>query len=226
MSLQLLDNVVWVSLVGHHARHSSGTDKVRRYGRGFSPLVGFADCERPELHGLTPYCERGEHFYCAGWSGGRAPGWRVDLEAVLDQMVWSGPTPPTADTGVLRLTANHLPQVLQLVDITQPGPFAERTIELGEYYGCFDSGHLVAMTGERMHAGPLREVSGVCTHPAFQGRGFARRLVEHVVRLQLRRDQVPFLHVMRENASARRLYQRIGFRHHQELVMRVISRAD
>lgn len=225
MSLRMLDRIVWHSLVGPQAHLSSGTPEVRRYARGFSPLVGFGDPQHPRLDRLAPFCDPGEHFYCAGWTGRCESGWHIDLEEVLHQMVWNGGAAPPMPGDVVALTTVHLPQILELVRITQPGPFAERTIELGEYYGYFECGKLIAMTGERMHAGSLREVSAVCTHPQFQGRGLARRLVEHVVHLQLQRDQLPFLHVMRDNGSARRLYERIGFRHHQEQVMRVISRA-
>ena len=79
------------------------------------------------------------------------------------------------------------------------------------------------MAGERMKMPGLSEVSGVCTHPAFQGRGLARRLMQKVARLQLARNQVPFLHVMSVNATARRLYERMGFRRHQQLGVRVIT---
>jgi len=114
--------------------------------------------------------------------------------------------------------------MLDLVAITQPGPFGPRTGELGEYFGVIDAGRLVAMAGERMHAGALREISGVCTHPDFQGRGLARRLIERLIRLEVRRNQTPFLHVMRDNIHARGLYERMGFRHHREVALRVISR--
>ena len=114
--------------------------------------------------------------------------------------------------------------MLELVAVTQPGPFAARTGELGEYFGVFEAGRLVAMARERMEAGVLREISGVCTHPDFQGRGYARRLVEKLIRLEVRRNQTPFLHVMHDNIHARRLYERMGFRHHQEVVLRVVSR--
>ena len=114
--------------------------------------------------------------------------------------------------------------MLALVAATQPGPFAARTGELGEYFGVVEDGRLVAMAGERMEAGVLREISGVRTHPDFQGRGLARRLVEHLVRRELQRNQIPFLHVMTDNIRARHLYERVGFRHYQEVVLRVISR--
>jgi predicted GNAT family acetyltransferase len=115
--------------------------------------------------------------------------------------------------------------MLDLVALTQPGPFGPRTIELGEYFGCFDGPRLVAMAGERMFAGSFREVSGVCTHPDFQGRGLARRLMHKLIRRELQRDEIPFLHVMKANAGAQQMYQRMGFRVHQEQLVRVLSRS-
>jgi predicted GNAT family acetyltransferase len=80
------------------------------------------------------------------------------------------------------------------------------------------------MAGERMRAGTLHEISGVCTHPDYQGRGLARGLIAKLVRRQLQRSVTPFLHVMRDNGAARRLYERIGFREYRESVVRVVSR--
>jgi predicted GNAT family acetyltransferase len=75
-----------------------------------------------------------------------------------------------------------------------------------------------------MHAGTLREISGVCTHPDARGRGLARRLMLKLIRREVSRGERPFLHVMRENAGARGLYERMGFRVHGEAVVRVVSR--
>jgi predicted GNAT family acetyltransferase len=111
-----------------------------------------------------------------------------------------------------------------LTKLTRPGPFGPKTLELGEYFGRFEGSRLVAMAGERMFAGALREISGVCTHPDFQGRGYARRLVRKLIHREGRRNETPFLHVMRDNASARQLYERLGFRVYQESVVRVIAR--
>jgi predicted GNAT family acetyltransferase len=74
-----------------------------------------------------------------------------------------------------------------------------------------------------MHAGSLREISGVCTHPDFQGQGYARRLMIKLVCRQLQRGETPFLHVMRDNTGARELYRRLGFVDYRESVVRVVS---
>ena len=225
MNLQPLDNIVWHCLTGAHAGFARGSAGARRYGPGFSPIVGFASAQAPDLAALAPYCEPGEPLYCAGWSGASPAGWAIEEEASMAQMLWRG-APPADDIALpaVRLGLAHLAAVLELVALTQPGPFGPRTIELGDYYGVFEDGRLVAMAGERMSAGRLREISAVCTHPEFQGRGLARRLVAKLLRLQVGRGQLPFLHVVDENAHARRLYERMGFVHHQDLVVRVVTR--
>ena len=114
---------------------------------------------------------------------------------------------------------------MALAALTKPGPFGPRTIELGEYFGFFDGDRLMAMAGERMAAWTLHEISGVCTHPDYQGRGLARRLMLKVVLRQMKRGQTSFLHVMRANDIARGLYERMGFGVYLESVVRVVSLA-
>ncbi len=225
MDLQPLDNIVWHCLTGAHARFARGSGGARRYGPGFSPIVGFAAPEAPDLDALAPHCAPDEPLYCAGWSGPVPAGWAIAEETSMAQMLWSGGPPPgEAALPAVRLGTEHVAAVLELVALTQPGPFGPRTIELGEYYGVFDDGRLVAMAGERMRAGRLQEISAVCTHPEFQGRGLARRLVAHLLCRGIGRGQLPFLHVVDENAAARRLYTRMGFVHHRGLAVRVIAR--
>lgn len=220
----LLANIAWHTLAGPHAIYATGTAEARRYAPGFSPILGFADVARPDFAGLAPYCAPGEHFYCDGWTGAAPAGWRIDDEGTMFKMVWESSLPAADDAPeALRLGPEHAAQALELAGLTRPGPFGPRTIELGEYFGCFDGERLVAMAGERMQAGGLREISGVCTHPDYQGRGLARRLVARLIRRQMQRNEMPFLHVMRSNDGAHRLYQRMGFRDHLESVVRVVS---
>ncbi|HJV94981.1 MAG TPA: GNAT family N-acetyltransferase, partial [Albitalea sp.] len=191
---------------------------------GFSPIVAFADVARPNFAALAPYCEPGEHFYCGSWSGAAPAGWQIEAETTMFQMVWDGGVPDAdAAPQPVTLGPQHAARAHELATLTRPGPFGPRTIELGDYVGCFAGDRLVAMAGERMHAGALREISGVCTHPEAQGQGHARRLMLELIRRQLRRHETPFLHVMRDNVNARRLYQRMGFREHRETVVRVVS---
>jgi ribosomal protein S18 acetylase RimI-like enzyme len=223
--LEILDNITWHSLAGPHARFSSGGATARRYARGFSPILGFADPAHPDFEALGAHCGVGESFYTDGWSGPAPRGWSIKVETTMFKMVWDASAPsgdPAADA--MRLDARHAAQAVALAELTHPGPFALRTIELGEYFGYLEDGRLVAMAGERMQGGALHEISGVCTHPDLQGRGFARRLVLKLIGRQVRRGETPFLHVMRDNTHARGLYQRMGFREYRESVVRVVER--
>jgi len=222
--LELLDNIMWNALTGTHAKFAAGTGDARRYARGFSPIVGFRNPQQPDLAALAPFCDPSEHFYCDIWSGPAPQGCRIEKEATMLKMVWEGP-PPAADEApdAVPLAAEHAAQAVELATLTNPGPFGVRTIELGEYFGYFEGSRLIAMAGERMAAGPLHEVSGICTHPQFQGRGLARRLTMKLVRRQMRRGELPFLHVMTANTVARALYERMGFRNYLQTVVRVIA---
>jgi ribosomal protein S18 acetylase RimI-like enzyme len=222
--MNLLDNIVWHALDGPQRPVSAGTARARRYAPGFSPMVAFDDPRRPDFAALAPFCEPGEHFYCADWNGPAPAGWTVDVEATMFRMVWDAPAPKEDAVDARPLTAADAQQALDLALLTKPGPFGPRTIELGEYFGCFENGRLVAMAGERMHAPGLRELSGVCTHPDHQGRGLARRLMNLLLRRQLERGEQPFLHVMRANEGAHGLYQRMGFEDYCETTVRVVTR--
>jgi GNAT superfamily N-acetyltransferase len=221
----LLDNIVWHTLSGPHARFADGTDEARRYAIGFSPLIGFADPKQPAFGALDPYCASGERFYCDGWSGTAPPGWQVEVEGTMSKMVWDASAPavdPAPDA--IRLGSEHAPAALDLASLTRPGPFGIRTIELGEYFGYFEDDRLIAMAGERMATSDLREISGVCTHPDARGRGLARKLMLKLIRRQMQRGETPFLHVMTNNDSAHRLYRQMGFRVYRDSIVRVIAR--
>lgn len=228
--LPALRRITWLTLRDGHAHWSAGTGTARRYARGFSPLLGFADPAQPDFEALVPHCDPGEPFYTDGWTGEAPAGWRVDVASTMFKMLWVGDAPASTvagddlPPGTRRLGPGDVEAAMALATLTRPGPFGPRTIELGEYWGVFEAGRLVAMAGERMVALPLREVSGVCTHPDHQGHGHARRLVMHLVRRQLARGERPFLHVMHDNAGARSLYERLGFRVMDESVVRVVSR--
>jgi hypothetical protein len=174
MPLQLLDHIAWHSLSGVQAHCATGTATARRYAPGFSPIVAFADSERPDFAALAPYCEAGEHFYCSGWSGPAPAGWQVDAEAAMLKMVWQAPV-PAEDEGLaaLRLGPEQVPQMLDLVALTKPGPFGPRTLELGDYVGCFEGPRLVAMAGERMP--PARCAKSAASAPTPTSRAAAWR---------------------------------------------------
>lgn len=215
----MVTNLIWHCFTGPQMAFTCGTATARRFAPGLPAILGFAAPSEPEFDGIAPFCAEGESFYCADWTGPVPVGWRLEEEDFMLQMVWAGASRPPFGQAFLdapaalepqRLTPAHVPEMTALAELTHPGPFGPRNIELGEYFGYFENGRLIAMIGERLYAPPHREISAVCTHPDFQGKGYARRLLAHLLRRQLARGEQPFLHVMRDN-PARQLYARCGF---------------
>jgi GNAT superfamily N-acetyltransferase len=221
----LLDNIMWNCLAGPHAKFAAGDGDVRRYAQGFSPILGFANPAQPDFAALEKICAPGESFYCDRWTGTPPAGWRIEKEATMFKMVWEAPMPEVdAAPDAVALRPEHAAQAVALAKLTNPGPFGIRTPELGEYFGYFEGDRLIAMAGERFQAGNLQEVSGICTHPDFQGRGLAKKLTLKVIRRQMQRGKTTFLHVMSHNTGARALYEKMGFRIYLDTICRVISR--
>ena len=224
--METFHNIIWRCMDGSQRHLTAGADRARRYLKGFSPIIAFADPEQPDFAALEQVCAPGERFYCSEWSGAVPDGWTLERDARMLVMVWTGAAAPPADAALeaVPLRGEHVPQMCALAELTRPGPFDTRTIEFGEYFGVFEGDRLVAMAGERMQDRHFREVSGVCTHPDQQGRGLARRLTELVVRRELARGETPFLHVVSTNGKAIGLYERMGFAIAREVPVRIVSR--
>lgn len=142
------------------------------------------------------------------------PEWDPVFTLAGRQMIWTGsgdstPEPPGAD--VIELGPSDVPEMLDLVERTRPGPFWPRTHELGSYLGIRDNGRLVAMAGERLRPPGWTEVSAVCTAPEARGRGHAARLIMTLVAGITARGDSPFLHSAESNTHAIALYERLGF---------------
>jgi predicted GNAT family acetyltransferase len=139
--------------------------------------------------------------------------WKIELTMPCRQMVL--PDGTGDDSGsrepLLVLAPDDVPEMLALVERTRPGPFARRTIELGDYLGVRDGGTLVAMAGERMHPPGYTEISAVCTDANQRGKGLASQLIRALVHSIRGRGETPFLHLTMQNETARRLYDALGF---------------
>lgn len=227
MDPQTLYNVFWRCLSGPHTHLSTGNERARRYMPGFSPIAAFADPAQPDLEGLADHSQPGEAFYAAAWNGPhRSSAWSIEFDGTMVAMVWDEPgSPPPASIVCSTLRNEHQEAMLALVALTRPGPFGPRNLAMGEFVGHFATdGQLLAMAGERTRAEQWHEVSGICTHPDHQGRGLGWQLSHEVVRRMLLRGESPYLHVRADNAVARQMYRKLGFREVLETPIRVIRR--
>lgn len=207
-----LDNPVWSALDSGHARFGRGTRRVRRYPADVAPFLGVAGDQGlhgPELEALVP---AGDTVYLLGVLPELLPGWSTKAYPELAQMICTAPLPVPDGPEIRELGEEDREEVLALTALVYPHYFRPRTMELGRYLGIRIGGRLAAIAGERMAPGPFQEISAVCTHPDFLGRGHARRLMARLGNDVLARGGVPFLHVSHENIRAKSLYLRMGYR--------------
>lgn len=222
-----LDHPVWSCLATRHAHLARGDDIARRYAEAISPIGAVSGASAVHVAALERLVEVGEDVALIGPAPDLPASWETLYASRITQMIRRDRSPlPEGDFESATLGAADVPEMLALVELTHPGPFRTRTIELGRYIGVHRRGRLVAMAGERMWIGDYREVSAVCTHPDVQGRGYGRGLVGRIVNGMLARGQTPILHVDNPNQRAIDMYVALGFVARTELALLHARRRD
>jgi ribosomal protein S18 acetylase RimI-like enzyme len=221
-----LDNPAYASLHGAHARFARVSGRVRRYQDDVAPFLALpAPPSARDWRDAADLVAPGT-FVAGRYGGAELPeGWRAvqsfDLVQMIEERVtgvdWAEAT---------ALAAADVPEMLELVAQTEPGPFLPRTIELGDYLGVRRDGVLVAMAGERFRLDGWTEISAVCTRPDHRGRGLASRLMGALIAGIQRRSERAFLHVLSTNTEAIRLYEELGFRVRQTATLTVVTREE
>jgi ribosomal protein S18 acetylase RimI-like enzyme len=223
----ILTNPIWHSLTSHHADIALGDDLARRYPYELSPFGAVVNHDQAALDRLVELIPSGQNvsIFSAQSMCVDAAKWTIRRQMTLIQMIYDTPAiVPTPTATISQLTNANVPAMRALVALTHPGPFMPRTIELGRYLAIWQAGQIAAMAGERMHPTGYREISAVCTHPDFQRRGYAKQLILQLAHDIQRAGELPFLHVASANASARALYEALGFKPHLELTVNVLKR--
>ena len=220
----LLDNPVYAALCGAHARLAQVRGRARRYPVDIAPFLALPSPPSAEdWRDATGLVARGTYAAVAH-SGAELPeAWQAvgafDLVQMIGERVTGAGCPEAIPLG-----AADVPEMLELVAQTEPGPFLTRTIELGDYLGIRRDGALVAMAGERFQLDGWTEISAVCTRPDHRGRRLASQLIGALVASIELRSQRVFLHVLSTNTGAIRLYEKLGFRVRQSSTMTVVTR--
>jgi predicted GNAT family acetyltransferase len=79
------------------------------------------------------------------------------------------------------------------------------------------------MAGERLHLTGFTEISAVCTHPQYRGRGYGNALLSALISRITQRGETPILHVKTGSPAAVRLYEKLGFRIRAQLHLVIIK---
>jgi GNAT superfamily N-acetyltransferase len=221
--LESLDNPIWFALTTEHRILARAHGHARRYPPDISPLAALLHPTNDTFADLRRLVSPGEQVALFTASPLDVPGdWHVDRSRWIDQMICEASLEPPHVAPVV-LGTTDVPEMLALTAATDPGPFLPQTILMGSYFGIRASdGRLVAMAGERLQSTAFAEISAVCTHPEFRGRGYAQALVTFLTAQILAAGKTPFLHVKSEN-GAKVVYQKIGFRLRAAMYLTVIS---
>jgi predicted GNAT family acetyltransferase len=207
-----LDRPIWHALTGDQARFAVTEGGARRFHPDIGPLAATDDASPESLAALGRLAARtGVVATLQREADPIPPGTVVVRRSPAVQMVFEDTGPTTDDPRIVPLGPEHNAEMVALAHLTEPGPFAERTRELGQFWGVFEGGRLAAMAGQRTRFAGHAEVSGVCTHPDFRGRGLAGLLTLHSARAVLGEGRVPFLQAYADNVAALDVYRRIGF---------------
>lgn len=206
-----LDNTAWSALTGPQAHLAERQGNALRYRPELAMLAAVpATPTADDWADLAALCGPGRSALLfgpaltppPGWTvGGRWPGVQFDGSAVRVEH----------DPEAVVLGEADVPEMMDLVERTKPGPFRRGTHLLGTYLGIRREGRLVAMAGERVRPAGWSEISAVCTEESVRGQGLAARLVRAVGAVIRGRGDVPFLHTGSHNTAAMRLYEHLGF---------------
>ncbi|WP_144107473.1 GNAT family N-acetyltransferase [Paraburkholderia sp. BCC1886] len=210
---EYLVNPVWIALTEAPEAFVERRAGAARYHPEFAPFGAAQHYDAQSVSQVAAMLQPAQRLsFFTEEKPDLPPGFDIVREAVANQMVATRGFAESSDRRIVRLGVDNAADMLRLAGLAEPGPFSARTNELGHFFGIRERGELVAMAGERMTAGQYVEISAVCTHPEWRGRGLGRLLMEHLSATIQERNKIPFLHVFISNVGAVRLYREIGFR--------------
>ena len=221
----LFADPVWHALHTRHRHFAISTGNACRYPADVAPFAAVAAPTVAALLQLHTLLVPKESVWIAGKTYPHPP--ELVFEESLERLQMVLPaeiTPPAPTIEILPLSNADAPEMVALTTLAFPGFFRSRTCEMGTYYGIRSEGQLIAMGGERLTINGYPEISGICTHPAHRGKGYAAAIMWQLARDHRRDGLISWLHVSATNSRAIELYERMGFREVRTIMLHRISR--
>ncbi len=223
-----LDCPAWSALTSRQQHLAEGGALARRFREDIGPFAATFDGSPDAIAALAALAHVDDDMSLLEVAPPAPPaGIELRVNRAGVQMVW---TAMAASGGgsfpIDALGDADAPDMLALATLTRPGPFRTATHTLGRFVGIRDGGALVAMAGERMQMDGFVEISAVCTHPDYRGRGYGAALMRVVGERIISEGDTPFLHAYANNTGAIALYRKLGFEHRVDVTHAVWSKAN
>ncbi|TFF24923.1 GNAT family N-acetyltransferase [Jiella endophytica] len=208
-----LDRPIWRALTTRHRHLAVGGEMARRYPPDVSAFTATPDDGEAAMSALADLAQPGTTMLFLQADPILLPPRLVTTKTAEGvQMVAERPFAAFEDTRVAPLGPEDAEAMLELAELTRPGPFSLKAQSFGAFWGVKSEGRLIAMAGERLKVPGMTELSGLCTHPDVQGRGLGTLMFTYVAGRISARGEGIFLHAYAWNERAIRLYETLGFR--------------
>ncbi len=222
-----LDRPAWNALNSLQSDHARRNGPAVRFDPEIGPIAAARAYDEAGLAALAELASPGEILaFLERDIISVPPGMALERQSPAVQMV-ADTAPAIFDhPDIVPLDDSHAEAMRVLAELTRPGPFASRTHKLGQFWGMFEHGRLIAMAGERMRFPRHGEVSAVCVHPDAQGRGLGALMVRKAMANLAAQGLQPFLHAYADNEAAIATYRRCGFRHGRDMIITMFRKPD
>ncbi len=223
----ILDRPAWNALASVHSQFAEGTPLAKRYAPSIVPFAAMQDDTPESIAALTSLPLSGETLALVEARPIPAiPGFETIIDATLVQMLAEKPFNRIEDPRIVALGEQDAADMLELATLTKPGPFTLKAQSLGRFWGIRMNGRLVAMGGQRMRQPGFAELSGLCVHPDFQGKGLGKLMLRFVAGEISAGNETVYLHAYKHNEGAVGLYRSLGFAIRSDMNFRVVKRAE
>ena len=146
-----LERPVWATLCGAHVAFSEGGALAKRFRPDVNVFASARDDSGEAGAALAALVAPGEAVGILQVPPIAVPE-GFDVLRVRDgvQMTAASAIEPPKDPRIKPLGAGDAEEMLALATLTEPGPFARNTYQMGRFVGMRIEGRLAAMAGERM----------------------------------------------------------------------------